>query len=417
MSPISLQELPLFASLSPEDAEKLFAAAQLRQLPAGAVLCHEGEYGDRFYIVLEGEVEILKALPMRGNDDSERLLKLLGPGDFVGEMSLFDRKSLRTATLRAHTALQVLEVTHTALDALLRQYPILAYEVVRELSLRLQDAGNAVIRDLQEKNWQLEQAYQDLKSAQAQIIEKERLERELQVARHIQESILPQALPSLAGFEFGARMLPARAVGGDFYDVIPLAEGRVGLAVGDVSDKGVPAAIFMALTRSLLRAEATPRSAPARVLQKVNRHLLDMNDAGMFVSVLYGVLDGKSRQFTYARAGHEMPLGVNGAGELMSLPRSCGQPLGVLEHPLLDVQMMALPPGSTLLLFTDGAPDAIDAQGCLFDHLRLGELLRARRTLPAQAVCEGIVAALAEYQGLAPQHDDITLLAIRAGEG
>jgi serine phosphatase RsbU (regulator of sigma subunit) len=234
------------------------------------------------------------------------------------------------------------------------------------------------------------------------------------VARRIQESILPQALPGLAGFEFGARMLPARAVGGDFYDVIPLSEGRVGLAVGDVSDKGIPAAIFMALTRSLLRAEATPRAAPARVLQKVNRHLLDMNDAGMFVSVLYGVLDGAARQFTYARAGHEIPLSVDCQGQVSRPPRGRGQPLGLLPRPLLDVQTMTLPLDSAMLLFTDGAPDAMDTQGYLFDYIRLEGLLRARRGQAAQAICDGVMEALVAYQGAAPQHDDITLLTIRA---
>ena len=154
-----------------------------------------------------------------------------------------------------------------------------------------------------------------LKAAQAQIIEKEKLEQELRTARRIQQSILPMELPRLPGYDFGATILSARTVGGDLYDFIPLGEGRLGIAVGDVSDKSVPAAIFMALTRSLLRAEAT-RSvvrppSPRQALQRVNKLLLDMNDAGMFVTLLYGILDGPRRTFSYPRAGHELPLIVH----------------------------------------------------------------------------------------------------------
>jgi Serine phosphatase RsbU, regulator of sigma subunit len=119
---------------------------------------------------------------------------------------------------------------------------------VRVLSLRLEQHQNRTIRDLQEKNLQLTQAYEQLKAAQAHLIEKEKMERELEVARGIQQSMVPRKLPHLPGFDFGARMMPARAVGGDFFDFIPLSESTLGIVIGDVSDKGVPAALFMALT-------------------------------------------------------------------------------------------------------------------------------------------------------------------------
>ena len=139
----------------------------------------------------------------------------------------------------------------------------------------MRESDNAMIYDLKEKNRQLSQAYEELKIAQAQIVEKEKLEHELSLARDIQASILPKDLLCLDDFEFGARMVPARSVGGDLYDFIPLSEDIVAIAIGDVSDKGIPAAMFMALFCSLLRAEVQHIISPAEVLRRVNRHLLE----------------------------------------------------------------------------------------------------------------------------------------------
>src|SRR3712207_3101439 len=143
-------------------------------------------------------------------------------------------------------------------------------------------------------------------AAQQQIIEKQRLEHELQLAYEIQTSILPRVLPQLQGYDFGATMVPARVVGGDFFEFVELGDDRVGIAVGDVTDKGMPAAIFMAQTHALLRAEAVRSAAPHEVLRCVNRHVVEMNAAGLFVTMLYGVLDRASASFSYARAGHEL---------------------------------------------------------------------------------------------------------------
>src|SRR5439155_21220972 len=128
-------------------------------------------------------------------------------------------------------------------DALLHRQPSLAYEMVRVLSVRLRESDDSTIRDLQEKNRQLTLAYEELQAAQAQIIEKEKLEYELQVARELQERMLPRALPGMEGFDFGARMVAARAVSGDFFDFIVLDDDAVGVVVGDVCGKGLPAAL------------------------------------------------------------------------------------------------------------------------------------------------------------------------------
>jgi phosphoserine phosphatase RsbU/P len=286
--------------------------------------------------------------------------------------------------------------------------------VLRVLSRRLHQADAATIRDLHAKNVELAQAYADLQAAQEQIVEKEKLERELQLAHDLQQSILPQEMPTLPGYSFAAMMTPARAVGGDFFDFIPVSHEDLGIVVADVSDKGMPAAIFMALTRSLVRAEASRGVFPAEVLRRVNHHLLDMNQAEMFVTVLYGILHGKTGEFLYARAGHELPILLDGAGEAVAVPHTRGQLLGLFPNPDLDEQLITVPRGGRLLLCTDGVADAANAADEQFGQQRL---LAAAQQIPvqsAQSLCDELQVTLLAFQGDAVQFDDITLVVVQA---
>jgi phosphoserine phosphatase RsbU/P len=273
------------------------------------------------------------------------------------------------------------------------------------------------IRDLQEKNQQLKQAYDELKAAQAQIIEKEKLERELAVAHDIQRSILLPALPKIAGADLGALMMPTRAVGGDFYDAIVLDDNRVALVVGDVSDKGVPAALFMALTYSLVRAEiahmANRTTTPGAVLRAVNQHLCGMNNAGMFVTVLLLVLDVDTRELWFARAGHDMPLIVGAAGEPMALAAQPGMPLGLFAGVAIDEQCVTLPVGATLLAYTDGVTEAANTHHDLFGLPRTQRALLTHQQAPAQDLCDAVWRDVCAFVGDAPQFDDVTLLSVK----
>jgi len=405
-----IRQVPLFAGLPGTQIGFLASILLQVEVPAGTLLLHEGEPGDCFYLILDGEIDVVKAL---GTPD-ERIIANRRAGEFFGEMALFEPGGRRTASVTARSPLRLLQMARADFDVLLQHRPALAYQMIRVLSLRLDQSHNATIADLREKNRQLAQAYEELKAAQAQIIEKERLEKELETARWIQQSILPSRLPSVPGYDLGATLVPARAVGGDLYDFIPLSPDALGVVIGDVSDKGVPAAIFMALTYSLLRAEAARWPSPAQVLQATNRHLLGMNEAGMFVTVLYGVLDCRQARFTYARAGHELPLRLSQAGEVVAPQRGVGQPLALFDSPALDEQSIALEPGDVLLMYTDGATDLTDAQGTRFGPERLREAARASRDGSAQGFCDRLWAALAGYQGGSIQFDDVALVAIRA---
>jgi serine phosphatase RsbU (regulator of sigma subunit) len=404
----ALRQVPLFSSLPQEEIDRLAETLEPVDLEPGGLLFREGEAGACCYFIMQGEVEVLKAL----DTSDERLLAVRGPGTPLGEMGLFSRVHARTASVRARTPLQVLGMQRHDLEGLLQRQPALAFELIQTLSQHLDESENHTVADLREKNRQLQQAYDELKAAQAQLIEKEKLEKELEVARQIQRSLLPRTLPEHPRFAFDARMVPMSAVGGDFYDVLPLADGSLGLAVGDVTGHGVPAALLMALTVTLLRAEARREASPSRVLQAVNRELLQVNDTGFFVTVLYGILPGRQAQFRYARAGHPLPLVLDGGRRPVEVGRRVGQPLGLFEEMLLDEVGLDLSPGGLLFLYTDGITEAVDPQGELFgDERLLAALLSGNGAEPAQA-CQAVWDALQIYRAGTAQEDDITLLAV-----
>ncbi len=403
-----LRRIYLFNSVEESAQRELARSLQVVQLEADQVLFYENDSGDCFYIIIEGNLEIIKAC----GTAEERLLQNWGPGNFLGEMSLFDVGGRRSATVRAKTCATLLKMSHTSFRALLHRQPELAFEVTRQLSLRLRNTDNAIIQGLQEKNRLLAAAYAELQAAQVQIIEKERLERELQVAHEIQESILPHRLPVIPGVDMGVLMRPARAVGGDLYDLIVLKNNCLGVVIGDVSDKGVPAAIFMALARSLLRAEASRMAPPAVVLREVNRHLLDMNTAGLFITVIYGVLDCNRRQFTFVRAGHEFPFFFQKDGTEILPGIGHGQALGLFEDVLLEELSITLPPGSRIVLYTDGATDAVNPEDQRFGRERLRESICRHLLSSASDFCGAMFQDIVQFQNGASQADDVAMVAI-----
>lgn len=412
MSNSQIRDIPLFVTLPDEAIQHLESSLRRIDLPEKSVLFNEGDKGDTFYIILDGRVEIIKAL----NTENERLLAIREQGDFLGEMGLLIRDGRRTASVRTLTQVQLLEISHLDFDLLIKEWPTLALDMLREVSNRLRESQNATIRDLSEKNRLLSQAYQELQAAQAQIIEKEKLERELSVARRIQQSILPRHIPRISGLECGAIIESARQVGGDFFDFIPLEKGKCAVVVGDVTDKGVPAAIFMALTRSLIRAKVTASSTPAQVLQRVNRLLIQIQEGSMFATVLFAICDTNSRNISFGRAGHELPLIYYPTGERVNLSPASGQPIGLFDKPIIDEQSIPFPPGSTMIMYTDGATDAMNEDGELFGSKRLIDTIHRDILSIPQSICDHLFNRIQEFQGNQSQSDDITLVAIRATE-
>jgi sigma-B regulation protein RsbU (phosphoserine phosphatase) len=212
-------------------------------------------------------------------------------------------------------------------------------------------------------------------------------------------------------------MQAARQVGGDFYDVFPLDEGHIALVVGDVCDKGVPSALYMALTRSLLRAEALRLDTPVNTLHRVNALIQEMSSSGLFVTVLYGVLDLSTGRFVYARGGHEMPFLLHADGSLEILPLRAGMMLGMFSEFHVDETSVVLSPGDKLLLFSDGATDACNPLQQMFGHECLAHALQACPETHAQAVCDDLLHCILAHQQDAHQFDDITLVTVCVNPG
>ena len=403
-----LSKHPFLSTLSIEDIAAITRNLPRIQFAPGEIFVHEGEPGECAYILFGGTVEILKSL---GTPD-ERSFGLRAPGDVIGEMSLVDPGQPRSASVRAKSAVEALVIDGERFRALLLGYPQLSIALLGTLSRRLRSSENATIRDLQAKNQELNQAYQDLRAAQEQLVEQEVLARELAHAQRIQLQMLPGTLPTLPGVDIGAAILAARTVGGDLYEVMRLGADRLAFAIGDVSGKGIPAALYMALASSLLRSEAREEADPETVIRRVNRHLCERDMESMFVTLLYGEVNLRNRRLRLVRAGHERPLLWDGQHVVALAGAGRAMPLGLVAEPLLDILEIDLPAGATLLLYTDGVTDAIDGTESPFGRERLTQTVESALPMSAQTLCDAIVRAVLAHQGTAPQFDDVTVLAI-----
>ena len=238
------------------------------------------------------------------------------------------------------------------------------------------------------------------------------LEGELDVARRMQASILPTQFPQREGFDIHANMYPARQVGGDFYDVQMLENGKVGMAIGDVSGKGVPAGLFMMSSRTLLKGSAIGSQDPGQVLATANSMLAADNAEMMFVTVLYGIYNPETRQYTYANGGHDSPLVVHADGSTTLLPHTGGVALGVLPEASYETHTVELQAGDTVLLYTDGVTEAQDLRAEQFGLERLRQSFREAVPGSAEGATEQVFAAVRAFAGEASQFDDLTCLAL-----
>ncbi len=239
------------------------------------------------------------------------------------------------------------------------------------------------------------------------------LQNELDVASKIQQAILPTSFPEGEGFEVYGNMAPARNVGGDFFDVVNLENGRLGLAVADVSDKGVPAALFMMSSRTLLKGAAIGMGAPGAVLGEVNQLLTEDNETFMFVTLLYAVFDPETGVLDYANGGHSNPLVVHADGSSEELPLTGGIALGVMPGLDYHESSTTLAPGDTLVLYTDGVSEAMNSQEEEFGVPRLRQIFVDHPPVSARQANEAILEAVIHFADGHPQSDDVTCLVLR----
>jgi serine phosphatase RsbU (regulator of sigma subunit)/anti-sigma regulatory factor (Ser/Thr protein kinase) len=252
-----------------------------------------------------------------------------------------------------------------------------------------------------------------VRQQQAEARARERLEQELRVARIIQETLLPKAIPVIEGWEAAAYWQPARAVGGDFYDFIDLPDGRLGLVIGDVTDKGVPAALVMATTRSILRGAAERFSEPGQVLARINNLLCGDIPRNMFVTCLYAILDPESGYLRYANAGHNLPYRRMSAG--VDELRATGMPLGLLPDMVYEENETRLVPGESVLFYSDGLVEAHNPEREMFSFNRLRKLMGIHPG--GSRLVEFLLAELVNFTGDDwEQEDDVTFVTLERKE-
>lgn len=401
----------VFRGLDEEGLEELRQVAKVCTYPEQTVLIRQGDIGSTLYVVVEGRVAVTQKL----EDGQERLLGIRGPREFFGELSLLD-ETPRMASCVTLTETVVLEVTEETFDHVLETSPAVAYAIMRHVVDLLRNNDRISIKGLMAKNKQLQEAYEELKMAQASIVEKERMERELEIAAEVQRSILPGDLPQYPGYNFAAFLKPARQIGGDLYNIVNLDSDHIGILLADVADKSVQAALYMAVTTTLFQVESKHSLSPAEVAQCVHRGLMEISSAAnIFVTAFYGILHRPSRKLTYVLAGQERPFLLREGQPIQTLSGR-GRFLGMINPLELHEYTLQLNPGDKLLLYSDGAVDAENWEHEQFGYDRLVALLEETRDCDVKKLISTVTDKITTWSGDKPAFDDLTLLAFEVME-
>jgi phosphoserine phosphatase RsbU/P len=245
-----------------------------------------------------------------------------------------------------------------------------------------------------------------------EAIEKERIERELELAAAIQREILPRSLPEIAGVELAAANLPTRQVGGDYYDFFPLSSGRLGFLVADVSGKGVPAALLVSTVHAAVHLSIDEAKTIVELVERIDRHLRRYAATRKFLTLFFGIVEPESGALRYVSAGHNPALLVSASGTLERLD-STGVPVGMLPHASWREETRTMQPGDLLAVYTDGLTEAVDGSDEEFGLERLERAISEGRALPAKRLCDEVLLKVADFARGMPQYDDQTLLLLR----
>lgn len=413
-----LRALPIFQTVPEAVLAELAPRLAECRLAAGEVLFNQGDAGAECFVILDGAVEVITFV-----NGAELRLEVFHTGQIIGEMSLIDR-SPRSATVRAIEPSRLVALNEEVFATLIGSSPELAMTMLRSIVSRVRNTNQRMIHDLERKNAELVAAYQQLQAAQAELIRLNRLEEELAVARRIQQSFLPRVLPQPPGWRIAAFSRGAQAVGGDFFDTITLPNDQIGLVVADACGKGVTAALFVALSRSLLRAasqaagstQGNGDASSAILLHAVsltNDYICrEHGDSMMFVTLFYGLLDPATGVMQYINAGHNPPLRIGRDGAVIEELSEGALPIGIVTGQTYEVRALRIAPGEKLVAFSDGITEAMNPAGELFGDDRLQALLRAQAQSAAAELVAAAVSAVDAFAQGAPQADDITLLVV-----
>ncbi len=378
----------LFEGVAPEVLGPLLARCEIRALEAGDVLLAPGQTNRNLYLVLDGRFKV----HIERVDSAEGFF--IEPGECTGEISIIDGKPA-TAFVVAEVPSRLLVIPEEMLWEELPRIPGVTKNFMRLLAARFRARNQA------------------MQTALEQQLRYEHLQRELGIAHDIQLGMLPHNLELDPRVEIAAEMTPALQIGGDFYDAFPISSDQLCVAIGDVSGKGVPAALFMVRTMSLLRTELLKAQSLDRALRHLNGMLCEENPTCMFATLICGILDLRTGVFRYANAGHDPILfGEHGAG-FRQLPAPQGILLGINPSATYEVRTFNLAADDVLLLYTDGVTEAMNPQHELFSLQRLAVCLDSEPVSAAKPLVDRIDRAVKEFAAGAPPSDDLTLLIVR----
>lgn len=386
----------LFRGVPYELVERVVAACEIRDFPEERVLLKRGDVNTHVAIVIRGRLRIHLDLP-----DSEDFIEI-AEGECAGEMSIIDGQPV-SAFVVADAGCRLLLMEGTTFLAQVHIIPEVARNLLASFAERMR-GNNALI----------------IKRTKA-AMELQRLQRELRFARHIQAGMMPQRsplFPERRDIDCAAHMTPAREVGGDFYDAFFIDADTLFLTIGDACGKGMPAALLMVRTLTLLRTEAPRRSPRQRpdiraIMQRVNGMLSAHNDMQMFSSAFAALFDVTSGRLRYVNAGHNPPLLISPGGRCGFLAEPRSTVLGIRERIEYRAGEVTLPAGAALLLYTDGITEAEQATGERYGEERLLAAVSASHNVDAGALIDGTLAAVLSFCAGAGQTDDLTLLALR----
>jgi serine phosphatase RsbU (regulator of sigma subunit) len=422
-------------------------------LAAGLVLFHQGDPSDCLYFVEQGELAVVLEVPGAGRVPVRRF----GPGQCIGEIALY-RNETRTATIEALSNARLWRLTSAQLLAFEQTEPSLAVAMHRHVAGLLAERvtySNTELKDplarlahairgltasnFGESDWDrtavataarrpdevgavagalehlVARLHAYLDELRAATTQREAIESELRIAGKIQASFLPPPLPleQRTRVDFASRIKPAREAGGDLYDGFFLDDGRFFVVVGDVSGKGVSAALFMAVTATAIRALATGAHPPGALLTLVNRLLCERNETLQFVTVFAALFNPATGELAWTNCGHPSPFLLRADGTLSTLQAARATPVAVFEDHTYATHHATLAPGDTLILYTDGVNEAMDPDGGFYGDARLHSLLDGKRFVSADEAVSTVLDDVLAFESTAPQADDITVVGLR----
>jgi phosphoserine phosphatase RsbU/P len=419
---------PILGRLSPATVKRLIEVGETVEIGPGESLIRQGDSSNCAYLVLEGELEVRVETSY-----GEVSVARVSPGALLGEIGVFAEVP-RTATVRAQGSARLLRLDGVHLLRAGDADPALLRSIIGRLGGQIVNFNQAIglytnaVSALERDNFdlsildQLRQPVpelldfaQNFRRMAEHIVRQRRQQAEMASAAEIQRAMLPSALPESlvdSRFDIHAQMTPTREIGGDLYDILPLDRNRIVITIGDVCGKGIPAALFMAVTQTVMRVVLRSGEDLGAEIGTANDLLVAGNEQTMFATLFCAVLDVQSGRLTYCNCGHNPPLLVRRVdGTHTRLPAN-GPPLGI-EHGIRHAsQSIALAPGDALFLYTDGVTEAEDPQSAQFGMNRLEQAIGEVRDPSARNLVENVLARVAEFVDGAAQSDDITCVAL-----